>query len=182
MLNVVKRGKETEMGDDAPPHHFLFHAELVLLVQCFSVYFAHLLIGERAYSTGQVLQCVSPKSPGVAYPVVSKHLHYGIIIATICPHMNPAVFKFDPIFKLFHKWFQLAMQRLPVKRRPPLAPSLVIRGWIFGAPMDVAPQFGLLWTNSEAKSPFKARSTKMDAPKPVSFGTQHFNSAQDSCR
>ena len=23
--------------------------------------------------------------------------------------MNPAVFKFDPIFKLFHKWFQLAI-------------------------------------------------------------------------
>jgi hypothetical protein len=31
--------------------------------------------------------------------------------------------------------------------------------------MDVAPLFGSLCTNSEAKSPFKARSTKMDAPK-----------------
>jgi len=31
------------------------------------------------------------------------------IIATICPRMNPAVFKFDPIFKPFHKWFQLAI-------------------------------------------------------------------------
>ena len=31
------------------------------------------------------------------------------IIATICPRMNPAVLKFDPIFKLFHKWFQLAI-------------------------------------------------------------------------
>ena len=40
------------------------------------MYFAHLLIGERAYSTGQVLQCVSPKSPRVSYPIISQYLHY----------------------------------------------------------------------------------------------------------
>ena len=76
MLNVVKRGKETEMGDVAPPHHFLFHAELVLLVQCFSSYFAHLPVGGRACRTGHVLQCASAKSPGVEYPIINQFLDY----------------------------------------------------------------------------------------------------------
>jgi hypothetical protein len=76
MLNVVKRGQETEMGDVAPPHHFLFHAELVLLVQCFSSYFAHLPVGGRACRTGHVLQCASAKSPGVEYPIINQFLDY----------------------------------------------------------------------------------------------------------
>ena len=76
MLRVVKRGLEAELGAVAPPHHFLFHGELVLLVQSFPVYFARLPVGGRADGTGHVLKFVTPKSPGVAYPVVSKHLHY----------------------------------------------------------------------------------------------------------
>ena len=59
----------------APPHHYLFNGELVLLVH-FSVYFARLPVGGRADVTGHVLKFVTPKSPGVAYPVVSKHLHH----------------------------------------------------------------------------------------------------------
>ncbi len=76
MLNVVKRGQENEMGDDAPPHHFLFHAELVLIIQCFSLYFKNLPVGGRFSNTGHTLQCATPKSPGCAYPVITQQLNY----------------------------------------------------------------------------------------------------------
>ena len=48
MLRVVKRGLEAELGAVAPPHHYLFHGELVLLDQSFPVYFARLPVGGRA--------------------------------------------------------------------------------------------------------------------------------------
>jgi hypothetical protein len=76
MLRVVKRGQEADLDADAAPHHFLFHGELVLLVQSFPLYFARLPVGGRNVGTGHALQCVNPKSPNVAYPVVPVSLHY----------------------------------------------------------------------------------------------------------
>jgi hypothetical protein len=81
MLRVVKRGHESQWLDDAPPHSFVSHGKLVLLVQSFPTYFADVPIGVRVSlnkngNTRRSLLNTSQKSPNIPYPVVHHTLNY----------------------------------------------------------------------------------------------------------